>query len=245
MDKQLFHKVCDNVIGQEQVSMGIGTLSEKTVHAVLKNYYETNDLYHEIKIEDYVADIYNGHEIIEIQTQSFDRLRKKLPVFLNIHPVTIVYPIPYIKWLRWINPQTGEISQPRKSPKRGSPYMIFPELYKIKSLLTIPNLRIKIVMLNMEEYRFLDGWSHDKKKGSTRCDRIPTDIIQELYIENSRDYNLLIPESLDEEFTSKDYKKASGLSTRASTIAVHILNYVESIERIGKKGRAYLYSRKK
>lgn len=128
-------------------------------------------------------------------------------MFLNIHPVTIVYPIPYIKWLRWINPQTGEISQPRKSPKRGSPYMIFPELYKIKSLLTIPNLRIKIVMLNMEEYRFLDGWSQDKKKGSTRCDRIPTDIIQELYIENSRDYNLLIPESLDEEFTSKDYKR--------------------------------------
>lgn len=244
MDQQLFHMVCDEIIGQEQGQMGIGTLSEKTVHSVLKNYYETNDNNHEIKIDGFVADIYNGHEIIEIQTRSFDRLRKKLSVFLNRYPVTIVYPIPYIKWIRWVNPQTGEITKPRKSPKKGTPYNIFPELYKIKNHLNKPNLRLKIVLLNMEEYRFLDGWSKDKKKGSTRCDRIPIELIQELYISGPKDYKLLIPESLEEEFTSKDYKNASGLSPKASSTAVHILNYVGSIERIGKKGRAYLYTRK-
>lgn len=244
MNQQLFHKVCDQVIGQEQGLMGIGTLSEKTVHSVLKHYYESNILNHEIKIDGFIADIYNGHEIIEIQTRSFDKLRRKLPVFLEHYPVTIVYPIPYTKWIRWVNPQTGEISSPRKSPKRGSPYLIFPELYKIKSLLTIPGLKLKIVLLNMEEYRFLDGWSTDKKKGSTRCDRIPTDIIQELSILELDDYRLLIPEMLEEEFTVRDYKKASGLSAAASNTAVHILNYVGNIQRIGKKGRAYLYTRK-
>ena len=142
------------------------------------------------------------------------------------------------------NPQTGEITQPRKSPRKGTPYTIFPELYKIKNFLVKPNLRIKIVMLNMEEYRFLDGWSEDKKKGSSRCDRIPTELVQEIYISEVKDYKLLIPESLKENFTSKDYKKATGLSASASTTAVHILNYVGIIERTGKKGRAYLYSRK-
>lgn len=244
MDQQLFHKVCDEVIGQAQGLMGIGTLSEKTVHSVLKSYYETNDNNHEIKIDGYVADIYNGQEIIEIQTRSFDKLRKKLTVFLEQYPVTIVYPIPYIKWIRWVNPQTGEITPPRKSPKKGSPYVIFPELYKIKNYLIEPNLRLKVVLLNMEEYRFLDGWSEDKKKGSTRCDRIPIDLIQEFNIKGPKDYSLLIPEALGDEFTSKDYKKASGLSLGASTTAVHVLNYVGCIERIGKKGRAYLYSRK-
>jgi hypothetical protein len=244
MDQQLFHKICDDVIGREQGLMGIGTLSEKTVHSVLKNYYETNELNHEIKIDSFVADICNGHEIIEIQTRSFDRLRKKLSVFLDHYPVTIVYPIPYIKWIRWVNPLTGEITPPRKSPKKGTPYIIFPELYKIKNYLIKPNLRLKVVLLNMEEYRFLDGWSEDKKKGSTRCDRIPIELIRELYISGPEDYSLLIPETLGEEFTSKDYKKASGLSSGASTTAVHVLNYVGSIKRIGKKGRAYLYSRK-
>ena len=244
MDQQLFHKVCDDVIGQGQGLMGIGTLSEKTVHSVMKNYCDPNENNHEIKVDGYVADICNGNEIIEIQTRSFDRLRKKLSVFLNHYPVTIVYPVPYIKWIRWVNPQTGEITQPRKSPRKGTPYIIFPELYKIKGFLEKPNLRIKIVMLNMEEYRFLDGWSQDKKKGSSRCDRIPTDLVQEIYISETKDYKQLIPESLKEEFTSKDYKKASGLSLGASNLAVHILNYVGVIERIGKKGRAYLYTRK-
>jgi hypothetical protein len=244
MDQQLFHKVCDEVIGQGQGLMGIGTLSEKTVHSVLKNYYDPNENNHEIKVDSYVADICNGDEIIEIQTRSFDKLKKKLAVFLEHYPVTIVYPIPYIRWIRWVNPQTGEITQPRKSPKKGTPYIIFPELYKIKSFLVSPNLRIKIILLNMEEYRFLDGWSEDKKKGSSRCDRIPTDLIQEIYISKIKDYRQLIPESLKETFTSKDYKKASGLSMNASNIAVHILNYVGVIERIGKEGRAYLYARK-
>ena len=36
MDQQLFHEVCDKVIGQGQSLMGIGTLGEKTVHSVLK-----------------------------------------------------------------------------------------------------------------------------------------------------------------------------------------------------------------
>lgn len=244
MDHQLFQDVCEKVIGMEQGLMGIGTLSEKTVHSVLKNYYETNEQNHEIKIDGFVADICDGHEIIEVQTRSFDRLRNKLPVFLNQFPVTIVYPVPYLKWIRWVNPTTGEITAPRKSPKKGNPYSIFPELYKIKNLLTMPNLRLKIVMLNMEEYRFLDGWSEDKKKGSTRCDRIPTELIDEVYISKPDDYSLLIPECLSKEFTSADYKKASGLSRQASTTAVHILNYVGSIERIGKKGRAYLYTKK-
>lgn len=243
MDKQLFAKICEEITGREQVQSGIGTLGEKTLHAVLKNYYELNAHNHEIKIDGYVADIFNGHEIIEIQTQSFNRLRKKLPVFLKQYPLTIVYPIPYIKWICWIDPESKKKTSPRKSPRKGNRYMIFSELYKIKNYLTMPNLRFKIVLLNIEEYRFLNGWSEDKKKGSTRCDRIPLEIVDEICISGQDDYRLLIPESLDKEFTSSDFRKASGLSKGASSIALNILNYVGSIERTGKKGRTFLYRR--
>jgi hypothetical protein len=243
MDKQLFLQACDEVIGQQQGLNGIGTLGEKTLHSVLKCYISPDHINHEIKVGSFVADICTGNEIIEIQTRSFDKLRRKLEAFLAFAPVTIVYPIHNTKWIRWVNPQTGEISPPRKSPKAGTPYNIFPELYKIKQYLTNPNLRIKIVMLNLEEYRFLDGWSQDKKKGSTRSDRIPTELIRELEIEDKKDYQLLIPDSLESEFTVKDYKKASGLPLHVSQTALHVLNYVGAIDRIGKKGRAYLYSR--
>lgn len=243
MDKQLFQKVCDEVIGQQQGMNGIGTLSEKTVHSVLKSYFSPDITNHEIKIEGFVADICDGHEIIEIQTRNFNKLRKKLDVFLNYYPVTIVYPVPYIKWLRWVNPQTGEISSPRKSPKKGSPYTIFPELYWIKNYLPISNLRFIIVMINLEEYRFLDGWSQDKKKGSTRCDRIPTEIVEEIIISAPEDYQKLIPASLNKDFTSREFRKFSGLSLSHAQTALNILHYLGSVERIGKKGNSYLYDR--
>ncbi len=241
MDQELFHRVCNDVIGQQQGMNGIGTLSEKTVHSVLKSYYSPETINQEIKVGGFVADICNGHDIIEIQTRSFDRLRRKLEVFLSYYPVTIVYPVPHLKWLRWVNPQTGEISAPRKSPKTGTPYSIFPELYKIKSFLTVPNLSLHIVLINMEEYRYLDGWSQDGKKGSTRCDRIPTELVEEIHIGGLKDYRLLIPDSLEDNFTSKDFKKATGLTIWDAQTALNILNYLGLVERIGKKGNSYLY----
>ena len=243
MDRQLFQMVCDEVIGQRQGMNGIGTLSEKTVHSVLKSYYSPESIHQEIKVGGFVADICNGHDIIEIQTRSFDRLRRKLEVFLSYYPVTIVYPVPHLKYLRWVNPQTGEISASRKSPKTGSPYSIFPELYKIKNFLTLPNLSLHIVLINVEEYRFLDGWSQDKKKGSTRCDRIPTELVDEIHIGSLKDYRLLIPDTLTDPFTSKDFKKTTGLTMGDAQTALNILHYLGLVERIGKKGNSYLYAK--
>jgi len=243
MDKEFFLKVCDEVIGQQQGMNGIGTLSEKTVHSVLKSYYSPDSINHEIKVGGFVADICTGSEIIEIQTRSFDKLRRKLTAFLAFAPVTIVYPIHYVKWIRWVNPQSGEVSPPRKSPKLGSPYLIFFELYRIKDFLTNPNLKLKIVLLNLEEYRFLDGWSQDKKKGSSRCDRIPTEIVKEISVDCLEDYNLLIPDVLGGEFTSADFKKASGLPLKQAQTALHILHHIGIVDRVGKKGRSFLYIR--
>ena len=115
----------ERIIGKNRERNGIGTLSEKTVHAVLKNYYAPDETQHEIPVEGCVADIFNGKEIIEIQTRSFDRMRPKLERFLPLYPVTIVYPIPYCKHVFWIDEETGEISGGRKSPLKGSPYLAF------------------------------------------------------------------------------------------------------------------------
>jgi hypothetical protein len=243
MDKELFDRVCDEVIGQQQGMNGIGTLSEKTVHSVLKSYLSPNSINHEIKVGGFVADICTGSEIIEIQTRNFDKLRRKLTSFLEFAPVTIAYPIPYIKWIRWVNPQTGEISKPRKSPKLGTPYTIFPELYKIKNYLTNPNLHLKIFLINLEEYRFLDGWSQDKKKGSTRCDRIPTELVREIEITCLGEYQILIPDTLNDSFTSKDYRKATGLAMSKAQTALNVLHYVGAVDRIGKKGNSHIYVR--
>lgn len=242
-DQQLFKAACDKIINEERGKNGIGTLKEKTLHAVLKNFYEPDISFQEVKTGKYIADILRGDEIIEIQTRQFNSLRKKLDTFLETYLVTIVYPIVYNKWLYWIDETTGEISSGRKSPKHGSFYDAFYELYKIKPYLVNKNLHICLILIDVEEYRILNGYSKDKKKGSVRYDRIPVALVDELYIDGKDGYLCLLPESLPENFTVKDYAKHAHIHTRYAQLAINIFKYIGIISQTGKKERCYLYKK--
>ena len=241
INQDRFEQAKKKVIGTDRQRLGIGTLSEKTVHAVLKNYYEPDEDKQEIPIENFVADIYSQGEIIEIQTRQFNKMRDKLKCFLSLYPVTIVYPIPREKWLIWIDEESGEASPKRKSPAKGNPYLAFIELYRIKMFLKDPNLRLKIVLLDMEEYRLLNGWSRDKKKGSTRFDRIPTRIVEEVCIDCPQDYMQFVPYGLAEPFTFREFAKAAHIRNALAQSALPILTDAGAVERVGKKGNAWLY----
>ncbi|MBR1854918.1 MAG: hypothetical protein IJ794_17530 [Lachnospiraceae bacterium] len=240
-DKQAFEAAKRKIIGVDRQRPTIGTLSEKTVHAILKNYLQPDEDHQEIPIEQYVADIYENGEIIEIQTRQFDKMRSKLSVFLPLYPVTIVYPIPREKWVIWIDEESGELSKPRKSPLKGTPYTVFPELYKIKMFLKDPNLRLRLILMDMEEYKLLNGWSYDKKKGASRYDRIPTQLVDEVEINCTEDYMQFVPYELEDDFTVKEFAKAAHIPAKLAGVVVNILCYMGMLEQTGKKGRAYLY----
>lgn len=241
-DTEAFEAAKKKIIGVDRQRIGIGTLSEKTIHAILKNYYQPDEDKQEMPIENFVADIYSDGEIIEIQTRQFNRMRDKLKAFLPLYPVTIVYPIPREKWLVWIDEESGELSKKRKSPVKGNPYMAFPELYKIKMFLKDPNIRLKLVFLDIEEYRLLNGWSRDRKKGSSRYDRIPTELVEEIDINCIRDYMQFVPYELEGEFTSKEFAKAAHISVSLAQTVLNILYYVGTVTRTGKKGNQILYT---
>lgn len=240
-DREAFEAARKKVIGVDRQRLGIGTLSEKTVHAILKNYYEPNEDRQEIPVERYVADIYANGEIIEIQTRQFNKMRNKLTAFLPLYPVTIVYPIPFEKWIIWVDEETGELSRKRKSPVRGNPYIAFVELYKIKMFLKDPNLRLRLVLMNMEEYKLLNGWSRDRKRGASRYDRIPVELVQEIEINCVQDYMQFVPSELEGTFTSKEFAAAAHISVTLSQTVLNILYHVGIVTRTGKKGNQYLY----
>lgn len=241
IDEKRFETAKNKIIGIERQRQGIGTLSEKTVHAVMKYYYAPDEDMHEIPIENFVADIYTGSEIVEIQTRSFNAMRKKLEVFLPLYPVTIVYPIPHIKWLSWIDETTGEVSPKRKSPKKGNAYQAFIELYKIRPFLKNENLKFRFALINMEEYRLLNGWSRDKKKGSSRYDRIPVEFEEEVCIDRKEDYMQFIPYDIQEPFTTKDFAKYAKIPAGLAGTVLLILTDLDVVVRTGKKGNNYLY----
>lgn len=222
-------------------SPGIGTLNEHSLHAFLKAHFESDPEKCEIKIGRYVADIFNDDGITEIQTRGFSNLKDKLAVFLKDYKVTVVYPIAKHKRLLWVDPVTGETSAPRLSPKRGRSSDIFYELIYIKKSLLDENLKIKIILLDIDEYRIKNGWSNDGKKGSTRKDRIPLGITDELDIDCAADYKKLIPQELPDIFTSKELMKALHGSKNFVSRAISVFTFTGAIEKVGKRGREYLY----
>ena len=142
-----------------------------------------------------------------------------------------------------IDDTTGEISAPHKSPKRGVFQEVFFELYKIKPYLTHPNFHLLLLLIDLEEYRFLNGWSKDRKRGSSRSDRIPTALYAKEAIMTPSDYIKLVPDTVPARFTAKDYAKACHVTQSVAQTAANVLCHVGVIEHVGKVRNAYLYER--
>ena len=113
---------------------------------------------------------------------------------------------------------------------------------KIKSYLKNPNLSINLVLMDMEEYKLLNGWSYDKKRGSTRYDRVPVGIRRIVKFDRIEDYMQLVPADLKEDFTVKDFAMAAGVSVEASRYTLNILNYLEIVKRTGRVKNGYVYN---
>lgn len=244
VDEERFREAREAAMRRTQGESGIGTLSEKALHAALKAYYEPDAESREVSLGGYVADIVGEDGIIEIQTRGFDRLRDKLDAFLEATQVTVVYPIVQKRWLRWVDPVTGEVSEPKKSPKKWIPFDVFPELYKIKGQMQHPNFRLRLALLELTDYRYLDGYGEKKKIRATRGERVPDALLGEMDLRGPMDYLALLPEDLEEPFTTKTLAKAVKRPVAHAQTAVNVLYTIGALERVGKEKNTYLYERK-
>ena len=89
---------------------------------------------------------------------------------------------------------------------------------------------------------FRSGWSRDKKRGSVRFDRIPTELVSEIDLCSIEDYVQMVPIDIPNTFSSKEYAKAAHISVGMAQTALNILTYIGTVKRIGKKGNEILYN---
>jgi len=96
----------------------IGTLTEKSLHAALKEWLSRPDDRQEVRVDGFVIDIVRGDTLIEIQTRNFGAMKRKLAQLLSQHPIHLNHPIAVEKWIVRQTENGDDISR-RKSPKRG------------------------------------------------------------------------------------------------------------------------------
>ena len=210
---------------------------------MLKKYFEDDTGYHEIPVNGYIADICRDGVITEIETSGFSGLKPKLAAYLPDYKVRLVYPLAHAKYVSWINPGNGEITSRKKSPKKSTPYDALFEMVRILPYVKNTNLTVLVPLMEIDEYRLLNGWSKDKKRGSDRYERIPTDLFRIEVFSTDADFIRYIPETCEKDFTLADFAKAAHVSSRDANGILHVFMARGLLERTGKKGNAYLYTR--
>ena len=225
---------------------GIGTMGEKGIHRTLKYFFEPHTDCHEVKIGGYIADAAGEGGIFEIQTAGFYRMKEKLTAFLAAAKVTVVYPVVSSKRIIKIDRETGEAVSVRRSPKKGSEWSIFPELYSIRALLCEPELCFRIVTLEADETRFAaqERGRGRRKGGASDTEKLPTRLVSIKCLDTPDDYAAFIPDGLGETFTVKEFAQAAKIDRDTARTALHVLSIKGLLKKENSGSRELKFSLK-
>ena len=218
--------------------VGIGSLKETPFHAALKQLVSPPGSRYEVAVDGYIIDVVAPGLLIEVQTRSVGKLRPKLGALLPDHRVRLVIPLAQNKWIE--RRGGAEVARRRRSPKRASLLHLFEELVGIADALAHPNLEIEAVMTDQLELREHVAGKAWRRRGWVVTGRELIGVNQRTLFRGPGDLRRLLP-ALAEPFTSRELAQAAGLTPRLAGQALYTLHRAEELERVGKRGNAYLY----
>ena len=248
-DALRFERICRDFVQAGKpdgdTATGIGTLGEKMLHAVIKSYVCEDLSCHERTLSAdsrMVADVYRNGHIYEVQTGGFFPLKKKIGWYLDntdCH-ITVIHPLPAVKYLSWIDPEGGGISPRKRCPGKRDVKSIAKELYWLADFIGNPRFSVQLLFLEIEEYRTRDGWGNGGKRGSHRYDRIPLSLLGTAELSTAADYAtyFLPTDKLPDPFTAAQYAKATGIRGRSTYSLIHLLEHLGLIQAADKIGRS-------
>ena len=248
-----FERLCFEELSRVKERDGIGLLAEKRLHSVLKRWMYDDLAAHEIRVFDregnksrFVADVLTPEgEIFEIQTADLYPMRKKIEFYMEQtdHPVTVVHPLIAQKHVSWMDPESGEVGRRRKSPLHDTPLTGLAQLKPFTDYLGNSRFTLIFPFLSLDEYRLLDGWGRNKKRGSHRYELFPLGLEDTLILSQKQDYLDLFPCDLPTPFTAKSFGEHTRLGGYALYDVLAVFESLGVIRRCGKERRATLFER--
>ncbi len=221
---------------------GINTYNEKSLHAALKQWYASPGDLSETRVDGYIIDLVRGDLLVEIQTGSFYRLKRKLAKLVISHPVRLVFPIPLEKWILTL-PTDGGNPTRRKSPRRGHVEHVFGELVYIPAFILSPNFSLEVLLTREEEFRRPVPKKHHRSKGWVTIERRLLEVVDRRVFQSAGDLVALLPAGLPDPFTVRELAAAMRQQTRLAQKVVYSLRGMGALRFASKRGRENLYSR--
>jgi len=219
----------------------IGTKNESSLHRTLKFEYAGPGGKTEAAVGEYVTDgITASGEYIEVQTGSFAPLAKKVKELTAHGKVQIIHPIIVSKIIE-VYDEKGGLLYRRKSPAHGTIWDLFDALLYAPQLPLTKGVVIELAMVEVTEKRIKDGKGSWRRKGISIFDKELTAWHERFLFKRKTDYLCFIPFKKGEEFTVSSHAQKAGIKTEVARKALYVLNKMGLIERIGKKGTAWVY----
>ncbi len=234
----------------QKVLHKISTLNEKPLHAALKKWYAQPNDRLEVPVDGFLIDIFRetpdypqGHLLVEIQTQNFAAIKRKLTILTLRHPVRLVYPIAQEKWIVKVAKDGHTHLNRRKSPKHGTLEHVFEELVSFPELLSNLNFSLEVLFIQEEEVRrYVGKRTWRGREWVTQEHRLLQVVGQRLF-ETPADMGALIPSTISEPFTTSDLAAALAKPRRLSQEMAYCLRKMGAITLVGKRRNALLYTR--
>lgn len=222
-------------------SNGIGTLTESALHAALKQHYaQPGDLL-ESALDGYIIDILRPDQILEIQTRNLAAIRPKLAALLGTHPITLIHPLPRLKWIQRLD-STGAARPRRRSPKQARIEDAFRELLRIADLLGHPNLTFLFPFIEMEEVWVEDGKGSWRRRHWSITERRLIRILDERRISGLEDFAALLPANLAYPFTNAQLAASLRIPANLAGKMTWTLRTAGVLTLAGKSGRSHLFT---
>jgi hypothetical protein len=218
-------------------------VSTQSLHSALKDWYARPEDRQEVTIDGYVIDVVRDDLLIEIQTRSFAKIKRKLLDLVSHHPVLLAYPVAQAKWIVILDADGTSPLGRRKSPKRGNVVQVFAELVSFPTLLADPNFSLDVLLTQEEETRIHDprrGW---RRRGWVTHKRHLIQVVERHHFGSAQDMAVLLPGDLREPFTTTDLAAALGQRRRLAQRMAYCLREMGVISQVGKKGNSILYAR--
>ena len=223
----------------------IGKSNESSLHRTLKFHYAGPCGKTEVDTGEYLADVVRKDgEYVEIQTGSFAPLKKKVKEFASNGRVRIVHPVAVTKKIETYD-SDGSFLYSRKSPLKGSLWNIFEALLHAPQLPLIRGVAVEVVLADITEKRVRDGKGARRRKGVSIKDRELSLWHESVLLEKPSDYLRFVPFKKNEEFTVSELAQREEIDKQTAGKALYVLTKMKIVKKTGKKGSAWLYTRKK
>jgi hypothetical protein len=217
---------------------------ETSLHRCLKMHFAQPGARYEVPWGAYRIDVFNPHELVEIQHGSLAAIRRKIETLVIEHKVRVVKPLLAKKTLVNLVERDGPEVSRRLSPKREVLLDIFNELIFLRNVFPHPELTIDVPLVEMEELRYP---GHGRRRRWRKNDFQVADqrlikILECHSLRSGDDLIALLPRELPQRWHTGDLAALAQISRSSAQRIAYCLKHTHTAREVGKKGNSKLYN---